>query len=249
MTLKTHKRDWEDLGNVDPLWAILSVPEKKFGNWNVNDFILTGEQEISAVMDFATQLGYPSGREVVLDFGCGVGRLSRALAKYFQHCYGIDISGSMVIKAKELNKTIGNCSFIINTEEHLRIFSDNYFDMIYTNIVLQHVPSKAIIKSYISEFIRVIKNNGLIVFQLPSYVPFKNRIQLRRRLYVLLRTLGFNERFLFEKMKLTPIRMNYVPEKEMIEYIDALGANVLKVQSKSYANTRFQSNTYYITKM
>lgn len=35
-----------------------------------------------------------------LDFGCGVGRLMRALSGYFTHCPGVDISERMVREAR-----------------------------------------------------------------------------------------------------------------------------------------------------
>src|SRR6185437_10977857 len=31
--LSLHARDWEEMAKLDPLWAILSEPEKRFGNW------------------------------------------------------------------------------------------------------------------------------------------------------------------------------------------------------------------------
>lgn len=38
MSLSRHARDWEDLGTVDPLWAILSFPEDRFGKWDARAF-------------------------------------------------------------------------------------------------------------------------------------------------------------------------------------------------------------------
>lgn len=118
MPLNSHKRDWEDLGKVDPLWAILSSPEKKFGNWNIDDFFVTGTIEIDKAMACAAKLGHPAGREVALDFGCGVGRLTRALARHFRHCHGVDISESMLARARELNASFSN-----STVPHHREFS------------------------------------------------------------------------------------------------------------------------------
>jgi ubiquinone/menaquinone biosynthesis C-methylase UbiE len=97
-------------------------------------------------MGSAARLGYPSGREAALDFGCGVGRLTRALAKDFRRCYGVDISESMIAKARELNQSLPGCEFVLNTQGDLALFPDNHFDMIYTCRVLQHLPSRATIK-------------------------------------------------------------------------------------------------------
>jgi hypothetical protein len=42
VSLSRHKREWEDLGAVDPLWAILSDNQKKFGRWDLEEFFQTG---------------------------------------------------------------------------------------------------------------------------------------------------------------------------------------------------------------
>ena len=117
-------------------------------------------------MKYIKQLGYPTGWKTVLDYGCGVGRQTRVLAKYFQRCYRIDISESMINKARERNQTVSNCKFVVNNKENINIFPDNYFDMIYTAYALQHNPSRSLIKSYISEFIHILKKTGILIFQL-----------------------------------------------------------------------------------
>ena len=73
MRLKRLKRDWDDLGDADPLWAVLTAKAGKHGKWNVDDFFQTGENEIASAIDDAQRLGFPTRRELALDFGCGVG--------------------------------------------------------------------------------------------------------------------------------------------------------------------------------
>ncbi len=195
MVLQKHKRDWEELGNLNPLWSILTYHRE----WDVNEFFQTGEQEIQTVMEHAKQMGYPRTRGKVLDFGCGAGRLTRALSNYFPQCYGVDIAESMIALAKELNQSFTGCMFSVTSEQHLQMFPNDSFDMIYTNIVLQHLPNEQAIKSYIAEFSRILKKEGLLVFQLPSYIPFSNRLQIRKRLYRLLRKVGVNEQYIESK--------------------------------------------------
>jgi len=248
MYWRKHKQEWEDLASLDPYWAILSDPDRRHGKWDSAEFFLTGDTEITKVMEIASQLGYPSGRELALDFGCGVGRLTRALARHFQQCIGIDISEKMVACANELNQAFSNCKFIVNVEEDLSIFPDSYFDIIYTNIVLQHIPYKSTIKFYITEFGRTLKEGGLLVFQLPSHIPIKNRIQPRSKAYALLRLLGFDEKFLYEKLDLHPMKMNFLPEKEVVNLLNKWGGKVLHIQPYSIPGTSFLSNTYYVIK-
>ena len=248
MSLVRLKQEWEELAQMDPFWAILTFPDRKFGKWKVDEFFHTGELEIQQVMKSTRPLGRPSGSGSVLDFGCGVGRLTRALAGYFEKAYGLDISENMLARARELNHSIRNCQFILNTESHLEIFGDGAFDMVYTNKVLQHISSRRIIRDYLAEFLRVLKREGLLVFQLLSYIPVRNRLQPRRRMYSWLRAIGVRERILYEKIGLHPLCANYISQDEVIFYLRALGGRVLLVQPDPNLTPSIQSRHYYVTK-
>ncbi len=191
-------------------------------------------------------LNYEIGYEQVLDFGCGVGRLSGGFLKYFKKYFGVDISQAMINKAKEFSGN-ENSQFFVNFDD-LSLFKDNSFDMVYASIVLQHIPQKKLIKFYIEEFIRVAKKGGLIVFQLPAKIPLINRIQPQRRLYAFLRKIGFSENFLYHKLKLYPIKMNFVNKKEMENFFKDIDVRILKIRKDAYAGPKIESYTYFIVK-
>jgi ubiquinone/menaquinone biosynthesis C-methylase UbiE len=245
MSLRKQKKEWEELANIDPLYAIYSDPTRKFGKWDIQEFFLTGEIEIKGVMKYIEKFNYPKNWKKSLDFGCGVGRLTRQLSKNFDDAYGVDISPTMIKKANELNKSYKNCQFVLNDKDSLP-FPDDYFDMIYSNIVLMHMPNKKIIKSYISDFLRTLKKDGLVIFQLPSGYSLKYKIQPIRRIYELFRNLGFSPNFLYEKLSLSPIRGEYIVEKEIIDFLGSEGAIVLDVQRKNEKNVK--NRIYYLTK-
>jgi SAM-dependent methyltransferase len=247
MELSGHKRNWEDLAKMDAYWAILTDPEARYGKWDVDEFFRTGQQEIARVMDDAGRMGYPRQRGSALDFGCGVGRLTRAFATYFQECYGVDISDSMIAQAKVLNEAYPTCHFVSNARSDLHVFPDERFDMVFSLIVLQHIPSQEVIRSYIAEFVRVLRPGGLLVFQLPCYIAPKDMRQARSKLYAALRTMGVSQRFLYERVGLHPIRMNFIPEADVIAHLQACGANVLEARDDTLALPAL-SKTYYVTK-
>jgi ubiquinone/menaquinone biosynthesis C-methylase UbiE len=231
---------------MDPLWVVLTDPKGKFGKWDVDEFFATGEEHMATVLATAEGLGYPRRRETALDFGCGVGRLTRGMAKYFTHCHGIDISESMIAKAKELNQAFPNCQFSVNFADHLHAFPDNQFDFIYTTIVLQHLPTQKMIKSYIAEFCRVLRSGGLLAFQVPAQITLRHRLQLRRRLYALLHGLGFHEEYLYSKLGLYSVIMNFVSKAEVVRVLEAAGTRVIKIEEVQLPE--LTSNTYYVTK-
>ncbi len=248
MNLKDLKREWEEIASQDAYWAVLSQRNRKFGKWDIQQFFRTGEQQIEIVIKSANRLGYPLQRQIALDFGCGPGRLTRALSKHFRQSIGIDISEKMIDYARSLNTDLSNCSFLVNNQDNLQLFTDNHFDLVYSNLVLQHLPSKATIYSYISEFVRIIKPNGLLVFQLPNSLPFEVWIQPRRILYRILRLGGFSERFLYWKLGLHPIRMKAIPKRDVVFFLSSIGAKLIEVQTHNDPEFKFESSTYFSTK-
>src|ERR1700739_2557645 len=141
-SLKELQRNWDGLAKADPLWAICTDPEKRNNQWTREDFFATGCKEIEVVLAYAARIGIHIDKTVpALDFGCGVGRLTRALAQYFPECVGVDISPAMITMARELNRDLPNCRFQLNEDIQLKSLPANYFGFIYTSLVFQHIAS------------------------------------------------------------------------------------------------------------
>ena len=247
-SLRRHQRDWEELGDLDPCWAILAYPERRFGRWDLDEFFRSGEVEIGRLAADVQRLGYPVKRERALDFGCGVGRLTRALAPHFRHCYGVDVSAPMIAAARKLNIAFSPCEFVLNGDPDLRMFPRGHFDLIYSVLVLQHLPTRAAIAAYVADFVRVLAPGGLLVCQIPSHIPLRRRLQPRRRLYGILRGFGVPPRVLYNRLGLFPMRMTSMPEPDVRALLIAAGARVLEARADAMASTAIESRTYYVTK-
>ena len=248
MSLRRLEEDWTDLGDLDPYWAVLTTEEGRFARWDRDAFFCTGQAEIDGLMAAADEFGLPARREAALDFGCGVGRLTRALRRYFPCVTGVDISASMIDHAREVNREVAGCTFVHNTEADLRLFPAGAFDLVYTNIVLQHIPSRRAIKAYLGEFLRTLRPGGLLAFQVPSGLPLRYRLQWRRRAYGLLKALGFGKRFLYRRLGLYPMSLKYVPEQEVRDLLSATGGNVLRVRADGSSGPAIPSRVYYVTR-
>ncbi len=227
---------------IDPLWAIMSSPEKRFRNWELEEFLRTGEEEISSLMQLADQMGLPKQRRCAIDFGCGVGRLTRALRSHFSECYGIDISHGMLERARELTP---ECHF--RQANSLRSFPDHHADLIYSSMVLQHQPNRKQAAALIAEMVRVLAPGGFLVFQMPLHLPLRNRLQLRRRAYRLLRALGMPHSFAYDRLKLSPIRMLSLPQPAVEEIVRAGNGVVVHVTHTTKFSAPFASGIYYCT--
>jgi SAM-dependent methyltransferase len=233
ISLRQHQRAWEDLGRVDPMWAVLTSAAHRHGRWHPAEFFATGDSDIAALMKNVDQLGLPRERKLAVDFGCGVGRLSRALAANFQSYVGVDISEPMIVQAREWNRDCSRCRFVLNTTGDLAILDSDTVDLLYTKYVLQHLPSETMIRSYLREFLRVLRPGGLLVFQLPSEIGLLHRFQPRRRLYTFLRELGVSDRHLLGPLRLTPMEMRAIPENAVHAWLRSLGATVIRVERPS----------------
>lgn len=239
------RRDWDELAAMDPLWAILSDPARQFNGWSLQEFFGTGSAEIAGIMRTCSELGYPKEHGCALDFGCGIGRLTRALHRHFDRCIGVDISPSMVTWAKKL---IPECDFSVLDQQDLTIFPDQSFDLIYSNIVLQHQLSTAVVTAYIAEFLRTLKPGGLLVFQLPHSIPIRYRLQPRRRAYAALRAFGISPNFLYRKLHLNPIRMISIREERVSRFVSELGGQMLRAMHDENGGPHIESRTYFVTR-
>ena len=165
--LERLRATWRVLGEEDPLWAILSSPDKRGGRWDIDEFFQSGDVEIGAIEGYCADLQRPGHRNIAVDFGCGVGRLTRALSTRYDKVIGVDISPSMIERARSLHVDRPNMTFVENAQPDLRFLDDGSVDFLYSVITLHHMPA-ALQRSYISEFMRVLAPTGLAVFQVAS---------------------------------------------------------------------------------
>ena len=249
MDLAPEKANWEDFASQDPMWAVLSRTDRKYGAWDQDEFYATGEEQVAEIMDHAASFGRPVRREAALDFGSGLGRLTRALAARFDRAVGVDISQTMVDNATRFNAHVANVEFRVNARPDLSLFDDGSFDMVNTRIVLQHLPSRAVVEGYVLEFLRILRDDGLLVFQLPSHLPLPVRLQPRRRAYLALRRLGLRPKFLYWRLGLHPNRMLAIPKDEVVAFLERNGAKVLDVLTRTEPDVHdFEESVYFVTK-
>jgi SAM-dependent methyltransferase len=167
MNLAELQANWDEFGKSDPLWAILTAPDKRGGRWEPDEFFASGQAEIAEVLNHVQSLRFRLKRRRALDFGCGVGRLTRALCGFFKEYDGVDIAPSMIELARQYNRFGARCRYHVNSASDLSLFARDSFDFVYSNIVLQHIrPDYS--AAYLREFMRVLVPGGLAVFQLPS---------------------------------------------------------------------------------
>lgn len=106
----------------------------------------------------------------MLEIGCGFGRHTRALAEVFREVVAIDVSGEMIKRACTLNADLRSVRFIETNGRDLSALPDSSFDLVFSYIVLGHIPEKEIVANYFRETHRVLKGAGLFLINLPLKV-------------------------------------------------------------------------------
>ena len=104
----------------------------------------------------------PKKEEIILDAGCGNGKISIKVSKKCRKVYGVDISKNAFKKVMKINpKKIE----FIQTELEKLPFENNFFDKILCIETLEHVinPEKVL-----KEFYRVLKSSGTLIITYPT---------------------------------------------------------------------------------
>lgn len=239
------RQQWEKLGASDPYWAVLSDPEKIAGGWNREEFFQTGTDEISALLDKLVNQGVQLNFDVALDYGCGVGRLSRALAERFEKVLGLDISTTMLSEAKSENAACTNIEFVHSNGQNMTEIESGTIDFIYSNIVLQHTPSETQC-SIIAEFCRVLRSGGILVFQAPSHQNLKtlggvSHLLLGNRFLNLVSTMKYGRSRVME--------MHTLNRKTVLNLLAKGNMTILDVEEEDSAGSAFVSYCYFAEKL
>lgn len=252
MILEELEKNWQMFAEADALWSILTHPEKQNGKWELKEFLNTGNLEVDKLMDEIDRSNLLGSHHGVLDFGCGVGRLSQAFARHFERVDGLDIAQSMIDFANRINQFPDSCHYHTNPANSLSIFEDNRFDLIYSNIVLQHM-SPIYAKEYLREFFRITKQGGLVVFQLPSHKKFELRLAKRRSYLPWFKSFFVRTRFYEYKVKtgdaVAVMEMNGVARSELIKFLHEVGFVIHKVRRDFSTGSNWISYQYWLMKV
>lgn len=244
MSFESTNRDWEQLAQKDALWAILTHPEKSGNKWNRDDFFGSGVMEISILFEYLNEHHLlPSDCSLALDFGCGVGRLSRALSAHFEQTVGVDVSATMLEKARYLNNDLKDrLSFMLNESEVLP-FSDHHFSLIYSSIVLQHIPGPQQ-RIYLAELCRVLKPGGTLIFQIPTadirkltwFQKLRSKLKIREKLT----RLGLDN---YHHMQ-----MNVVPLEEVVNILQQQNCQMAAHELTNHTDPDFGGKLRFLSK-
>lgn len=146
--------------------------------WTDDEFFASGERTVAE--EILTDLGNicqgkpPAGMRV-LEIGCGAGRVTRALAKFFGEVHAVDVSGEMVRQAEEALSGYPSAFVYQNNGKDLAVVPEREFDFAFSSIVFQHIPSREVIENYVREVHRLLRPRALFKFQVQGDSTLQTR--------------------------------------------------------------------------
>jgi 2-polyprenyl-3-methyl-5-hydroxy-6-metoxy-1,4-benzoquinol methylase len=138
------KKTWTALGETEPHWSVLSADQFKQASLqdNLEQFNQSGRAEVERLFSMLSSYGIAlPAASTCIEYGCGVGRVSRWLAERFGTVIACDISNSHMELARKFvaDNAVNNVAFrIIQGIGDIESLPPAEF--FYSVIVLQHNP-------------------------------------------------------------------------------------------------------------
>ena len=162
--LARMRRDWDERARENARYYVNTQRD----DWSDEQFFESGRRTVAE--EILTDMinicqGKPPGEMLVLEIGCGAGRVTRALSEVFGEVHGVDISSEMITKARRALADRPNVRLYQNNGRDLSVLGERQVDFAFSTIVFQHIPSRQIIESYVREVHRLLRPGGLFKFQ------------------------------------------------------------------------------------
>ena len=163
--LERMRRDWNERATQDGEHYVYT----RDSNSDEGDFEASGrvnyDQLVRPYLPVLLNGRSPSCSRVA-EIGCGLGRITRSFAEEFLEVHGIDVSPRMIEQARSRLRDYPNVILHVGSGQDLGSLPGNYFDLAFSYLVFQHIPSREVVENYIREAARVLKPEGAFRFQL-----------------------------------------------------------------------------------
>lgn len=129
-------------------------------------FWAEGERIVDTILEAVGAQLRPDDEAV--EIGCGVGRLTRALAARARSVAALDVSAEMLAQAKDANAGLDNVRWVQGDGTSLAGIDDASTDACFSHVVFQHIPDPGITLGYVREMGRVLRSGGWSAFQISN---------------------------------------------------------------------------------
>ncbi len=152
---------WDARAREDAFYFVNST--LTYGDPELERFWQSGPDDLEMIeAKLGVKLG--AGAEVV-EIGCGVGRMTRALAERGVRVRALDVSREMLELAREHNPGLDGVRWVHGDGASLAGIDPESADACISYVVFQHLPDPALTLAYVREMGRVLRPGGWAAFQ------------------------------------------------------------------------------------
>lgn len=160
-----QKEKWDKLATKNPMYYIYSsygkqITEKEFNESGIVDY----KKYIKDDLNLNMKLGDFS-KLVVLDFGCGAGRILKPMANDFKTVIGADLSEEM-IKLAQTRMIANRNVFFLELDDSTIKIKDKAIDFVFSYTVFQHIKSLDELMKIMINIHFIMKPGGVFKFNM-----------------------------------------------------------------------------------
>ena len=157
--LEASRQFWDEKARENPYWYVSSAGP--YEGRNLAEFWASGPKIWN---DLKSASGYdPKPTDTIVEIGCGVGRLTRAIAPQVGKVFAFDLSAEMLAIART-SVEASNASFHRAETPALAEIADSSADTFVAYCVFQHLPDLDVLRAYLRTAARVLKPGGRLIF-------------------------------------------------------------------------------------
>jgi SAM-dependent methyltransferase len=164
VTVEGMEAYWDLRAGEDPFFYVDT--RQALGAPDEEAFWRAGEEVVDHLLESFGLSLRPT--EVVVEIGCGIGRLTRALAHRVGSVDALDVSQTMLDHARKHNPELGNVRWIHGDGSTLAPLTGASYDACVSFVVFQHLPTPELTYGYVREIGRVLRPGGWGVFQVSN---------------------------------------------------------------------------------
>ena len=158
------RRFWDRRAREDPFYFVDNRLD--YGRPDLDRFWTSGAADLDRLLEGLGARVEPT--DVVVEIGCGVGRLTRGLAERAATVVALDVSERMLDLARSHNGGLPNVRWVHGDGVSLAGVPDGSADVCLSHVVFQHIPDPNLTLGYVREMGRVLRPGGWAGFQISN---------------------------------------------------------------------------------
>lgn len=164
-----YENTWEEKARENPLFAVMTTPNytnsdsREFTAEELDYFFEKGRRVYHKIIKPRLALCETGSQSpLFVEYGCGMGRILKAIVEDGHRAGGIDISPTMLEHCRRFVPEVENDLYCLD-EQNRSAMPDACADVVFSFAVLKHIPNLRVYEAAIDEIVRIMKKGAVLV--------------------------------------------------------------------------------------